>query len=212
MASLPIYNRTGEEVGKYEIDPDQIAPKISQQLLHDVVVMYQANKRQGTHRTRARGEVAGTTKKMYRQKGTGNARAGSRRSPVRRGGGHTFALRNRDYSVRMPIKAVRAATRMAIARKIQTQDVVVIDELAFQAPKTKEMAGILKALKLSGLSAHVATAQLDVNVYKSARNIDRVTVSPVSDLNALCVLQPKKLLVTKAALDAIKERAAKKPA
>jgi len=212
MASLPIYNRSGQEVGKYEIDPDQIAPKISQQLLHDVVVMYQANKRQGTHRTRSRGMVAGTTKKMYRQKGTGNARAGSRRSPVRRGGGHTFALVNRDYSVRMPIKAVRAATRMAIARKIQTQDVVVIDELSFQAPKTKEMAGILKALKLEGLSAHVATAQLDVNVYKSARNIDRVTVSPVSDLNALTVLQPKKLLVTKAALDVIKERAAKKPA
>jgi large subunit ribosomal protein L4 len=212
MASLPIYNRSGQEVGQYEIDPDQIAPKISQQLLHDVIVMYQANRRQGTHRTRSRGMVAGTTKKMYRQKGTGNARAGSRRSPVRRGGGHTFALTNRDYSVRMPIKAVRAATRMAIARKIQTQDVVVIDELAFQAPKTKEMAGILKALKLSGLSAHVATAQLDVNVYKSLRNIDRVTVSPVSDLNALSVLQPKKLLVTKAALDAIKERAAKKPA
>jgi large subunit ribosomal protein L4 len=212
MASLPIYNRTGQEVGQYEIDPDQIAPRISQQLLHDVVVMYQANKRQGTHRTRSRGMVAGTTKKMYRQKGTGNARAGSRRSPIRRGGGHTFALTNRDYSVRMPIKAVRAATRMAIARKIQSQDVVIIDELAFSTPKTKEMAGILKALKLTGLSAHVATATLDVNVYKSVRNIDRVTVSPVSDLNALCVLQPRKLLVTRAALDAIKDRAAKKPA
>jgi large subunit ribosomal protein L4 len=210
MASLPIYNSSGAEVGKYEIDPDQIAPKISQQLLHDVVVMYQANKRQGTHRTRARGEVAGTTKKMYRQKGTGNARAGSRRSPIRRGGGHTFALRNRDYSVRMPAKAVRAATRMAIARKIQTEDIVVIDELAFKSPKTKEMAGILKALKLNGMSAHVAIAQLDANVYKSIRNIDRVTVSPVSDLNALMVLQPRKLLVTKAALDAIKERAAKR--
>jgi large subunit ribosomal protein L4 len=209
MVSLPIYNRSGAEVGKYEIDPDALAPKISQQLLHDVVVMYQANARQGTHRTKDRSDVAGTTKKMYRQKGTGNARAGSRRAPQRRGGYHVFALRPRDYGYRLPRKAVQAATRMAIARKLQSQDVVVIDDLSFSEPKTKEMAGILKALKLVGTSTLVATAVLDPNVYKSARNIDRVTVSPVAELNALAVLMPQKMLVTKAALDAIKERAIK---
>jgi len=209
MVSLPIYNRSGAEVGKYEIDPEDLAPKISQQLLHDVVVMYQANARQGTHRTKDRSDVAGTTKKMYRQKGTGNARAGSRRAPQRRGGYHVFALRPRDYSYRLPRKAVQAATRMAIARKLQSQDVVVIDDLAFSEPRTKEMAGILKALNLVGTSTLVTTAALDPNVYKSARNIDRVTVSPVADLNALAVLMPRKMLVTKAALDAIKERATK---
>jgi large subunit ribosomal protein L4 len=209
MASIPIFNKSGAEVGKYEIDPEAIAPKISQQLLHDIVVMYQASARQGTHRTKDRSDVAGTTKKMYRQKGTGNARAGSRRAPQRRGGYHVFALRPRDYSYRLPKKAVQAATRMAIARKLQTQDVVVIDELAFSEPKTKEMAGILKALNLSGTSTLVTTAALDQNVYRSARNIDRITVSPVADLNALAVLQPRKMLVTKAALDAIKERATK---
>ena len=208
MVSLPIYNKSGAEVGTYEIDAEAIAPKISQQLLHDVVVMYQANSRQGTHHTKDRSEVAGTTKKMYRQKGTGNARAGSRRAPQRRGGYHVFALRPRDYSYRLPRKAVQAATRMAIARKLQSQDVVVIDELAFTEPKTKDMAAILKALKLGGQSTLVTTAALDANVYKSARNIDRVTVSPVEGLNALAVLQPRKMLVTKAALDAIKERAA----
>ncbi len=211
MVSLPIYNRSGAEVGTYEIDADALAPKISQQLLHDVVVMYQANARQGTHHTKDRSQVAGTTKKMYRQKGTGNARAGSRRAPQRRGGYHVFALRPRDYSYRLPKKAVQAATRMAIARKLQSQDVVVIDELAFNEPKTKDMAAILKALKLGGTSTLVATAALDPNVYKSARNIDRVTVSPVEGLNALAVLQPRKMLVTKAALDAIKERAAANP-
>jgi large subunit ribosomal protein L4 len=209
MVSLTVYNRSGAEVGTYEIDPEAIAPKISQQLLHDVVVMYQANARQGTHRTKDRSDVAGTTKKMYRQKGTGNARAGSRRAPQRRGGYHVFALRERDYGYRLPKKAVQAATRMAIARKLQTQDVVVIDELSFAAPKTKEMAAILKALKLAGQSTLVATAALDPNVYRSARNIADVTVSPVADLNALAVLQPRKLLVTRAALDAIKERAIK---
>lgn len=209
MVSLPIYNKSGSEVGKYDIDPAAIAPAISQQLLHDVVVMYQANARQGTHRTKDRSDVAGTTKKMYRQKGTGNARAGSRRAPQRRGGYHVFALRPRDYSYRLPKKAIQAATRMAIARKLQTQDVVVIDELAFSEPKTKEMAGILKALNLAGTSTLVAIAGLDANVYRSARNIDKVTISPVADLNALAVLTPRKMLVTKAALDAIKDRAAK---
>jgi len=210
MASLPIYNKSGDEVGKYEIDPAAIAPKISQQLLHDVVVMYQANARQGTHKTKGRGEVAGTTKKMYRQKGTGNARAGSRRSGLRRGGGHIFALTNRDYSYKLPKKAMQSATRMAIAKRIASEDLVVIDELAFSAPKTKDMAAVLKALKLSGKSTLVATAALDQNVYKSARNIDRVSVSPVAELNALLVLTPRKMLVTKAALDAIAAAAKKK--
>ena len=209
MVSLPIYNKSGSEVGKYDIDPAAIAPEVSQQLLHDVVVMYQANARQGTHRTKDRSDVAGTTKKMYRQKGTGNARAGSRRAPQRRGGYHVFALRPRDYGYRLPKKAVQAATRMAIAKKLQSQDVVVIDELAFSEPKTKEMAGILKALNLVGTSTLVTTAALDANVYRSARNIDKVTVSPVADLNALAVLTPRKMLVTKAALDAIKDRSAK---
>ena len=98
---------------------------------------------------------------------------------------------------------------MAIARKLQTLDVVVIDELAFNEPKTKEMAGILKALNLAGTSTLVTTAAADQNVYRSARNIDRITVSAVAELNALAVLQPRKMLVTKAALDAIKERATK---
>jgi large subunit ribosomal protein L4 len=206
MVSLPVFNKSGKEVGKYDIDPAALAPKVSQQLLHDVVVMYQANQRLGTHKSKTRGEVRGTTKKMYRQKGTGNARAGSRRSPLRRGGGHIFALRNRDYSYRLPRKAIQSATRMAIVKKIESQDLVVIDDLSFKAPKTKEMAGVLKALKLDGKSTLVTTAPSDANAYMSARNIDKVTVLPVAELNALAILTPKKLLVTKAALDAIKER------
>jgi len=206
MVKLSVFNKSGAEVGKYDIDPEAIAPKISQQLLHDVVVMYQASARQGTHRTKDRSDVAGTTKKMYRQKGTGNARAGSRRAPQRRGGYHVFALRPRDYGYRLPKKAVQAATRMAIARKLQSEDIIVIDELAFTEPKTKEMVGILKALKLTGTSTLVTTAAHDQNVHRSARNIDQVTVSPVGELNALAVLQPRKMLITRAALDVIKER------
>jgi large subunit ribosomal protein L4 len=208
MVNLPIYNRAGAEVGRYEIDPAEIAPKISRQLLHDVVVMYQASARQGTHRTKDRGDVAGTTKKMYRQKGTGHARAGSRRAPQRRGGYHVFALRERDYGYRLPKKAIQAATRMAIAYKLQSGDVVVLDELSLAEPKTREVAGVLKALNLLGSTVHLATAALDPVVVKSARNIEGVTISPVAELNALTVLRPQKLLVTRAALDAIRQRAA----
>ncbi|MDA1051236.1 MAG: 50S ribosomal protein L4 [Planctomycetota bacterium] len=206
MASLPIYDRTGAKVGDYEIAPSDLAVRISKQLLHDAVVMYQANQRQGSHKSKTRAEVAGSTKKMYRQKGTGNARAGSRRSGVRRGGGHIHAKSPRDYSYRLPRKALQAATRMALASKLRDNQVVVIDELSFGKPCTKEMAAVLKALGLAGASALVATDSLDMNVYKSARNIEKVEVSPVSELNAYSVLAPRKLLVTKAALDAIREK------
>jgi large subunit ribosomal protein L4 len=206
MARLPVYDRTGAEVGRYEIDPAQIAPKISKQLLHDAVVMYLANRRQGTAKTKPRNEVAGSTRKLYRQKGTGNARVGSARAPHRRGGGHAKAIRPRSYYYRLPKKAIRAATRMAIASKIGSGQVVVIDKLDFAAPKTKDFAAMLKALNLNAMSTLVATAQTDSNAYRSGRNIPGVTVSPVTDLNALIVLQPKKMLVTKAALDWLKSQ------
>lgn len=205
MASLPVYNASGEEVGTYEIDPAEIAPSINKQLLHDVVVMYQANLRVGTHKTKTRSEVRGSTKKLYRQKGTGNARAGSRRTNVRRGGGHGHAKRPRDYSYRLPKKAIRSATRMAIASKVADGEMVVIDSLQYSQPQTKQLAATLKALGLDGVSTLVTTADLDPVVYKSGRNLARVAVSPVADLNALAVLKPRRMLVTREALDRIKQ-------
>jgi len=210
MATINILDRTGKQVGTYDIEPTDLAPRINKQLLHDAVVMYQANQRQGTFRTKSRAEVAGTTKKMYRQKGTGNARAGSRRSPVRRGGGHTFAKRPRDFSFRLPRKALQLATRMALASQLKDGGVVLIDDLKFDAPKTREMATLIKALGLTGNSLLVTTADLNVNVYKSARNIDRVEISPVSGLNALNVLMPKRILMTKAAIEAVRANVPKK--
>jgi large subunit ribosomal protein L4 len=172
-------------------------------LLHDVVVMYQANGRQGTHRTKDRSDVAGTTKKMYRQKGTGNARAGHKRSGIRRGGGHIHRIHNRDYSYRLPRKALQAATRMALAAKVRDDELMVIDDLAFNEPRTKDMAAVLKHLDWNGQSLLVATEKHDTNVYRSARNIAGVSVSPAGDLNALNVLSSRRLLVTKAALDSL---------
>lgn len=208
MVSLPVYDRTGEEVGTYEVDPAKLAPRISKQLLHDVVVMYQTNRRQGSAKTKSRAEIKGTTGKMYRQKGTGHARAGSRKSGIRRTGGHIFAKRPKDWSYRLPKKAVRLATRMAVASRISDDEVTLIDELAFEEPKTREMAAIIKALKLQGQSLLVAVAGYDVNVYKSIRNLSGVSVLPVADLNALSVLSPRRVLMTKAALEAFCEKAA----
>ena len=208
MVSLPVYDRSGAEVGTYEIDPAELAPRVNKQLLHDAVVMYQTNRRQGSAKTKTRSEVAATTGKMYRQKGTGRARAGSRRSPIRRGGGRAFAKRPKDWSYRLPKKAVRLATRMALASRIADEEVTLIDELAFDEPKTSEMAGILEALHVAGTRLLVAVAEYDLNVYKSIRNLADVSVLPVAELNALEVLRPRRLLMTKAALDAFRQKVA----
>lgn len=203
MPKLTIYDRKGKKVGTYNVEPTDFAPRINKQLLHDAVVMYQANIRQGSHQTKSRGLVAGSTKKMYRQKGTGNARAGSKRSGIRRGGGHIHRIHNRDYSYRLPRKALQAATRMALASKVRDDELIVIDDLAFPEPRTKDMAAVLKHLDWKGQSLMVATDKYDVNVYRSARNIAGVSVSPAGELNALSVLSSRRLLVTKAALDTL---------
>ena len=207
MPKLTVHDRKGNKVGTYNVEPTDFAPEINKQLLHDAVVMYQANRRQGSHKTKTRAEVKASTKKLYRQKGTGNARAGHRRSGVRRGGGHIHAIRPRDYSYTMPRKALQLAARMAIASKVQDDELVVIDELSFDAPKTRDMVSVIKHLDIQGDSLLVATDGYDVNVYKSGRNIDRVSVSPAAELNALNVLSARRLLVTKAALDALREKA-----
>ena len=211
MASLPVYDSAGKEVGKYEISPEDISAAINKQLLHDVVVMYQASARQGTHKTKSRAEVQGSGKKMYRQKGTGNARAGSRRSNIRRGGGHAFARRNRDYSYRLPRKALRSATRMAVAGKIRDGEVAVIEKFDMDAPKTKAIAGMIKGMGLSDSTTLIATAGVSSVVNASARNIQGVSVMPVSDLNAFEVLRPQRVLFTREALDQFKEGVAPKP-
>src|SRR3712207_1679209 len=146
--------------------------------------MYQANLRQGSHQTKSRGMVSGSTKKMYRQKGTGNARAGHRKSGIRRGGGHMKQIFPRDYSYSLPRKALQMATRMALAAKVQDDQVVLIDKLDFESPKTRDMAAIIKTLGCGDCSVLVTTAGYDVNVYKSGRNIDGVSVAPAKDLNA----------------------------
>ena len=167
------------------------------------VLMYQANNRQGSAASKSRSEVAGSRRKMYRQKGTGNARAGHRTSGVRRGGGHIFAKKQRNFYYRLPAKAVRSATRMAIASKINDNEIVVVDGLSLEAPKTKEITGLISNLNLCGKSALITTAENDTNIYMSARNIQRVDVSTLDNLNALSVLKVDALVMTREAVEAL---------
>ena len=205
--NLAVYDMSGKQVGSYEIDPAEIAPSVSKQLLHDAVVMYQANQRQGTQKTKTRGEVAGSTRKLYRQKGTGNARAGARRSGTRRGGGHIFAKRPRDFGWRMPRKSLQTATRMALASRLADDEVKLVDTLAIGAPKTAVVARMLAALGLGEQTVLLAADKHDANVWKSARNIAGVSVSPVADLNAWSILRPKSIVMTTAAIDAVRASA-----
>ena len=206
MISAPILDMSGKEVGTYKFDPTELASGINKQLLHDVVVMYEANRRVGTMQTKSRGMVAGNKKKMYRQKGTGRARAGNRRTPVRRGGGHAFAKVPKDWSYRLPRKAVRLATRMALLSKFQDGEAIVIDRLSVDQPQTKAIAGMLKACGVVKQSCLLALGGPDSNVWLSARNIDRLQVMPCSDLNAYDLLHQKRLVITRDAIDQLRKQ------
>src|SRR5258707_7671044 len=160
MITLNVYNQKGDSVGSVDIDPAEFGGEVNRQLLHDVVVMHLANQRAGTHSTLRRGEVAGSTKKLFRQKGTGNARVGTKRTNKRRGGGTSKGPKPRDYEYHLPKKAVRAATRMAILAKFQDQEALIVDDFGLAETKTKQMAGVLKALKLPGTTCLIRTAWL----------------------------------------------------
>ncbi len=203
MISVPIRNVDGTESGVFEFDPAELSSAVNKQLLHDAVVMYESNRRQGTVQTKSRGMVRGSTRKLFRQKGTGRARAGNARTPVRRGGGHAFGKKNRDYSYRMPKKAVRQATRMALLSKFQDGQAVVLSAWGIDAPKTKTVVTALGGLGVKGASVLIATNGVDQNVYRSARNIEGVQVLPASDLNAYALLRNRNFIVTVPAMNAI---------
>ncbi len=218
---VPVFNREGNEVGGIDIDPGEFGGVINRQLLHDVCVMYLANQRAGTHSTLRRGEVAGSTKKLFRQKGTGNARVGTRRTNKRKGGGTAKGPKPRDYEYHMPKKAVRAATRMAILSKFADGEAVVVDDLNLGEVKTKPVATILKALNKTIAAKEpategeqpkkkeptylIGTVGYDKNVFMSARNIEGVKVLPTAEFNAYTVLRQKRLLLTKAALEELRK-------
>ena len=192
-------------VGEVELDEAPFGAKILYRTLKDAVVMYQANKRQGTASTKGRSEVKGTNAKPYRQKHTGRARAGDRKSPIWRGGGTVFGPKPRDYSYHMPKKARRVALRSALAGKLADGEVVIADLGSFSAPSAKAARKVLADLG-SPRRATLVLDHHDVNVWKSFRNFPGVEVTTAADLNALDAVNGGLLIAEQSAMDALAQR------
>jgi large subunit ribosomal protein L4 len=202
MIEVPVFNQSGQEIEKLQVDEASLGGKVNKALLKQAIVMYHANKRQGTVRTQARGEVAGSTRKMFKQKGTGNARTGGIRNPIKVGGGHAKQKRPKEWRLAMPKKARRAARNSALLAKLQAKDVRVVDEIKLPEPKTKLMAQVLKALGIDR-SVLFAIDSRNESLERSARNLDRATLTTVAQLNAWDILKNRTLLLTRAGLQAI---------
>ena len=196
---IPVYNLAGEVVEHIEISDEVFAVPLNQAVVHQAMVRQQANARQGTASTKTRSEVSGTSGKLFRQKGTGQARAGSRRSPLRRGGGIAFGPRPRSYRQAMPKKMRRLALRCALSAKVEDEELMVLEQLKLGEPKTKEMAQILATLGV-GSSALIVTAEPEESVIKSVRNIAGIKTLPANLLNVVDILSHKRLLITVAAM------------
>ena len=202
MIDLPVYDASGQQTGTVPLDEAKLGGKVRVRLLKQAIVMYQAARHQGTAATKSRGMVVGSTRKIYRQKGTGNARMGTVRTGIRRGGGVTFAKKARDMSKDMPKKMRRLARNSAILAKAQADEAAVIDELSMDAPKTRTMASLLKNVG-ADRGCLLALGARSENVWKSARNIPRTDVCLVGELNAYSILRRRKLLLTREAYDAL---------
>ena len=205
MIDLAVYNMDGQEVDSLKVDEAALGGAVRYPLLKQAIVMYHANKRVGTAATKGRSMVAGSGKKLFRQKGTGNARIGNIRTGKRVGGGVTFAKSPRDFSKRMPRKQRRLARDSAILAKLLSSNVVVVDGLNFEKPKTKDFVGVLNNLKIER-SCLVAIGSADVNLCKSARNVPKVGVILVDELNAGDICSYRKVLFTKEAFLSVLNR------
>ncbi len=203
MPTLKVFNKEGKEVGDIQLKESVFAVEVSKDAMHQVVLAQLANKRQGTQSAKTRAEVRGGGIKPWRQKGTGRARQGSIRAPQWIKGGIVFAPKPRDYRVSVPKSMRRTALKSALTSKVQDNEMIVLENLEFNAPKTKEMINVLNAFEAK--KTLIIVAESNENVYKSARNIPGVAVIPVNNINVYDILKYEKLMVTKDAVSKIEE-------
>ena len=201
MPKVGLFNKEGQQVGDIQLNEQVFGVEVNKYALHQVVVAQLANKRQGTQSAKTRSEVRGGGIKPWRQKGTGRARQGSIRAPQWIKGGVVFAPKQRDYSMSIPKSMRKVAMTSALTSKVA--DMVVLEDLTFEAPKTKEAVKMLNAFEAK--KTLIITAEVNENVYKSARNIEGVTVMPVNNINVYDLLNCKTLMITKEAVNKIEE-------
>ncbi len=202
---LTVKDITGKDLGEHEVKFEVITNGIGTQAVHDSVVAYQANQRSGTACTKTMGEVAGSGKKPWRQKGTGRARAGSFASPLWPGGGVTFGPKPRDFSKKLPKTARKLALRKAVSERLNAGDVLIVDDLKLSTPKTKDFLAVLASLQVQG-STLVVTLEPDSNLRLASRNVQRVDVTRSEDLNTYQVLRYDKMLITRTAFEKLEQR------
>lgn len=203
MPTVAIYNINGDQVGEMELNDAVFGVQVNTSVLHDAVVMQLAGRRLGTHNTKTRADVSGGGRKPWRQKGTGRARHGTSRSPIWRGGGIVFGPHPRDYKYSLPKKVRRLALKSALSSKVNTGDIVIIEDFKMEQPKTKEMVGILSKLNVS--EALIVTTGDNEAVAKSARNIPGVKPLEASGINVYDLMAHNKLVITKDAVTRVEE-------
>ena len=204
MLQVPVHNILGEVVDHIELSEEVFGVSPNQAVVHQALVRQLANARLGTASTKTRAQVSGGGRKPFRQKGTGRARRGSSRAPQYKGGGVAFGPHPRSYRQAMPKKMRHLALRCVLSAKVAAGEIIVVDELALSGPRTKEMARILAALGVAS-SALVVTAEPDPNVYKSARNLERIKTLPANLLNVVDLSSHKVLMITVAAVRRVEE-------
>jgi large subunit ribosomal protein L4 len=204
MPKVALYNATGEQVGDIELSDTVFGIEPNVHVLHEAVLMQQASLRQGTHKVKGRSEVRGGGRKPWKQKGTGRARQGSIRAPQWKGGGVVFGPTPRSYAYKLPKKVRRLAIRSALSSKVIDNTIIVLDQLAFSQPKTKEFKSLLNSLKVER-KALVVTASFEDNVALSARNIPGIKFVAADGINVLDVMYHEKLIITKDAVAKVEE-------
>lgn len=206
MTKLKVWDQEGKIVGEIELNPKIFDGKINHALIHQAVVTYLANQRRGLASTKTRGEVKGSGRKPWPQKGTGRARAGSIRSPLWRGGGIVFGPKPRDYSKKLSQRMRNLALKSALNAKLKDDQIMIIKEIKIEKPKTKEMVKILKNLKLNGEKVRIVVDKLDENLKLAIRNLEKAILENVDTLTTYTVLDCKKLIITKDSLKKLEER------
>jgi large subunit ribosomal protein L4 len=205
MSTVALYDASGEKKGSLELPEALVASRVHEHAMWEAVKGYLANQRQGTHKTKTRHEVSGQKSKLFRQKGTGRARAGSATSGTRVGGGIIHGPRPRDYSYKVPVQVRRLALRSALTDRAASAAFVVVDELRFEAPKTRQMASLLAKLGLEDRKVLLVSQQADRNLVLSCRNLPRAVVSNAGELNAYQVLHSDAVIFTRGGLEALRE-------